>query len=104
MYGSNASDVFALIKGKRSDAVKYNLPLDVYGMLVYAIQFESTVTPVDFLMRRTGAILFNIQGAKAWKDGVIDYMSDTFQWTETEKQKYTIALEEQLYAAQHPEE
>ncbi|MGX2960096.1 glycerol-3-phosphate dehydrogenase/oxidase [Peribacillus sp. JNUCC 23] len=104
MYGSNASDVFALIKGKRSDAVKYNLPLDVYGMLVYAIQFESTVTPVDFLMRRTGAILFNIQGAKAWKDGVIDYMSDTFQWPETEKQKYTIALEEQLYAAQHPEE
>ncbi len=104
MYGSNASDVFALIKGKRSDAVKYNLPLDVYGMLVYAIQFESTVTPVDFLMRRTGAILFNIQGAKAWKDGVIDYMSDTFQWTEMEKQKYTIALEEQLYAAQHPEE
>ncbi|MFJ7975429.1 glycerol-3-phosphate dehydrogenase/oxidase [Peribacillus sp. NPDC096379] len=104
MYGSNASDVFALIKDKRSDAVKYNLPLDVYGMLVYAIQSESTVTPVDFLMRRTGAILFNIQGAKAWKDGVIDYMSDTFQWTETEKQKYTIALEEQLYAAQHPEE
>lgn len=104
MYGSNASDVFALTKGKRSDAVKYNLPLDVYGMLVYAIQFESAVTPVDFLMRRTGAILFNIQGAKAWKDGVIDYMSDTFQWTETEKQQYTFALEEQLYAAQHPEE
>ncbi|MGE8077756.1 glycerol-3-phosphate dehydrogenase/oxidase [Peribacillus loiseleuriae] len=102
MYGSNATDVFDRIKGKCSDAKQYNLPLDVYGMLVYAIQAESALTPVDFLMRRTGAILFNIQGAKAWKDGVIDFMSDIFQWTETEKQQYTIALEEQLHAAQHP--
>ncbi|MBA9027667.1 glycerol-3-phosphate dehydrogenase/oxidase [Peribacillus huizhouensis] len=104
MYGSNASDVFALINGKQSEAMKYQLPLDIYGMLVYAIHFERTVTPVDFFMRRSGLILFNIDGAKAWQDGVINYMSDIFQWTETEKQQYTIELEEQLYAAQHPEE
>ena len=36
------------------------MPLDVLIPLVYAMDYEMTAKPVDFFVRRRGAVFFNI--------------------------------------------
>ncbi|OIK14820.1 glycerol-3-phosphate dehydrogenase [Bacillus sp. MUM 116] len=102
IYGSNIENIFELLKENEKDAVKYGLPLELFAKLVYAIGYEMIATPIDFFNRRTGAILFNIQLVKKWKNQVIAYMSDQFGWTEQEKQKFTLELEQALVNAVLP--
>lgn len=97
-YGSNVETVFELLKEYKTDAEKYGLPLPLLAKLVYAIENEMVASPIDFFNRRTGAILFNIQLVREWKSQVIAYMEDRLHWTEQEKKKYSLALEEELTA------
>ncbi|RFU65396.1 glycerol-3-phosphate dehydrogenase/oxidase [Peribacillus glennii] len=102
MYGTNVSKVYRIIQERGKEAEKYLLPVQVFAMLVYAIEEENAATPVDFLMRRTGAILFNIHGAKQWKRGVMDYMQDRFGWDESRKQQYEKETDTEIQAAETP--
>jgi glycerol-3-phosphate dehydrogenase len=104
MYGTNVSKIFNIIKERQSEATNYNLPVHVFAMLVYAVENESAATPLDFLLRRTGALLFNIEGAKQWKEGVIQYMNSTFNWDEQEKLRHIENLESEFHFAMIPED
>ena len=101
-YGSNADTVFELLAAKKNEAEKYNLPLDLFARLVYAIEHEMAATPIDFLNRRTGDLLFNIENVQKWKKQVIAYMSDCFQWKDEEVKKYTLTVENALKACVIP--
>ncbi len=96
MYGSNIDRVFELLAANKEEADKFQLPLDLFAQLVYAIENEMAATPIDFLNRRTGDILFNIQNVQKWKKQVIAYMTDRFSWTEHDINKYTLSVEEAL--------
>lgn len=102
IYGSNIGTVYELLKQNKNIADKYGLPLDLFAMLVYAVEEEMAVTPIDFLNRRTGAILFNIQAVEKWKDQVITYISDRFNWNGREKNKYKLLVEKALKEAVIP--
>ncbi|NRD78689.1 glycerol-3-phosphate dehydrogenase/oxidase [Bacillus sp. BRMEA1] len=102
MYGSNIQAVYLCIKQNMEDAAKYGIPLGLFAKLVYGIEHEMVVTPVDFFNRRTGAILFNIKLVKKWKTQVIHYMADRFQWTEKDSKKYALLLEEAILEAEVP--
>lgn len=102
MYGSNVNTVFHLLKENEADAAKYGLPLPLFAKLVYGIEHEMVATPIDFFNRRTGAILFNIDLVEKWKKQVIDYMTDKLNWTDQEKKKYLLCLEEDLKATVIP--
>ncbi|WP_042454635.1 glycerol-3-phosphate dehydrogenase/oxidase [Neobacillus dielmonensis] len=97
-YGSNIGRVFELLVSNKDDAFKYQLPLDLFARLVYAVELEMVATPIDFLNRRTGDILFNIQSVQKWKNQVIAYMCDRFNWTEEDLNNYTLTVEEALKA------
>ncbi|QCJ41879.1 glycerol-3-phosphate dehydrogenase/oxidase [Bacillus sp. S3] len=96
MYGSNVDLVFQLLKRHEADAVKYGLPLSLFAKLVYAIEKEMVATPMDFFIRRTGALMFNIDLVEKWKKQVIDYMNDQLHWSRKEKQNYSFMLENAL--------
>jgi glycerol-3-phosphate dehydrogenase len=102
LYGSNITLIYELVKKNKGDAVKYGLPLPLFAKLLYGIECEMVATPLDFFNRRTGAILFDIQSVKQWKKHVVTYMSDQFCWTEQEKQKHTLDLENALVSAVTP--
>jgi len=102
IYGSNVDLVFDLLKLNKSDAGKYGLPLFLFAKLVYGIEEEMVATPIDFFHRRTGDILFNIDLVKKWKKQVIDYMTDKLNWTNQEKEKYSLSLEDALTSAVTP--
>jgi len=83
-YGSNVNRLFDLLAHNKEDAIKHGIQLELFARLIYAIEYEMAATPIDFLNRRTGAILFDIQSVKKWKEPVIDYMAARFQWNEQE--------------------
>ncbi|PGV48832.1 glycerol-3-phosphate dehydrogenase/oxidase [Bacillus sp. AFS037270] len=102
LYGSNVETIFNLLEENQEDVNLYGLPRSLFATLIYGIEEEMAVTPVDFFYRRTGAILFNIDSVKKWKNQVIDYMEMRFNWTEQDKNSYSLALEEALKEAEFP--
>jgi glycerol-3-phosphate dehydrogenase len=100
-YGSNIHRFFEIAKDYDSNNT-YGLPLDVYVELLYSMEEEMAVTPVDFFIRRTGALYFNIQWVQQWKQVVIDTMAEYLEWTGEEKANYKNELEIQLNDAVNP--
>ncbi|MDR6125150.1 glycerol-3-phosphate dehydrogenase [Bacillus sp. SLBN-46] len=100
-YGSNIHRIFEIAKDYDSNNT-YGLPLDVYVELLYSMEEEMAVTPVDFFIRRTGALYFNIQWVQQWKQAVIDTMAEYLEWTGEEKANYQDELEIQLNDAVNP--
>jgi glycerol-3-phosphate dehydrogenase len=100
-YGSNISRIFKIAEGYIPENV-YGLPLDVYVQLVYSIEEEMAVTPLDFFIRRTGALFFDIKWVHQWKQEVTDMMADVLDWNPKEKVKYTEEIETHLYVAVNP--
>jgi len=101
-YGSNVDTIFQLVREHQEELKQYNLPVDVLIPLIYALHYEMTVKPVDFFIRRTGALYFDINWVYKWKDAVITYMSAEFGWTKDQKVKYANELEEALIDAVSP--
>jgi len=95
-YGSNINIVFERLAANKDEAYKYHLPLDLFARLVYAVEYEMIATPVDFLNRRTGDLLFNIRNVQKWKDQVIAYMAARFGWTEQDIKKYNLSVENSI--------
>ncbi|MGH0681141.1 aerobic glycerol-3-phosphate dehydrogenase [Bacillus mycoides] len=101
-YGSNVDVLFDLAKKHKDEAKEYKMPLDVLIPLVYAMDYEMTVKPVDFFVRRRGAVFFNIHWVYEWKEAVINYMAAKLGWSKEEQMKYTAELEKALSDAVIP--
>ncbi|MFP7295941.1 glycerol-3-phosphate dehydrogenase/oxidase [Neobacillus niacini] len=99
MYGSNIDLVYDLLMENKSDALKYGIPEELLAKLVYSIQCEMVATPIDFFIRRTGAVLFNIRSVYSYKKPVIEYMAEKLKWHDTTKNLYTDELEKALKIA-----
>lgn len=75
------------------------LPKVLHAQLLYAINYEMAVKPTDLFIRRTGAMFFNIDQVKSWKEQVIAEMSAILGWSETERTAYTAELDEEITRA-----
>jgi glycerol-3-phosphate dehydrogenase len=40
-----------------------------------------TTSPADFFVRRTGALYFNIDCVRKWREPVLGYMAQYFGWS-----------------------
>lgn len=101
MYGSNVDLLFGY--GKRYDS-GCGTPLSrlVYSQLMYAMEHEMAYKPVDFFIRRTGALFFKIEWVRTWKDEVIAFMADQLGWSTAQTEDYTLELELELKDAAKP--
>lgn len=79
------------------------LPLTVKVPLQYALDEEMAVTPVDFFIRRTGWLLFDIARVREWKEAVLDVMARHFGWTAEQRGRYAAELERALEEAVVPD-
>ncbi|MEK5163214.1 glycerol-3-phosphate dehydrogenase/oxidase [Paenibacillus sp. FSL R5-0527] len=103
LYGSNVDRIFELAERRREDAERSGLPPEVLVPLLYAIDEEMTVKPVDFFIRRTGALFFNIRWVREWKQPVIEFMSSALGWTLKQRDAYTQELDTALHQAVVPQ-
>jgi len=99
MYGSNVPNLLKIIKNNKEQAKKYEMPITLFAQLKYAVDCEMAYSPIDFFNRRTGALLFDIDTVKTYKDQVIEFIAEQLDWNKEIKQKYQKELEiEVLYA------
>ncbi|WP_062750051.1 glycerol-3-phosphate dehydrogenase/oxidase [Shouchella tritolerans] len=92
-YGSNVTHVFAFLND--GEAEKYGLPKAVWASLRYAMAYEMALTPVDFLVRRSSYMLFDIDKANAYKDKIVEAMASVLKWSDKQRAIYEGELAEQ---------
>ncbi|WP_078427234.1 glycerol-3-phosphate dehydrogenase/oxidase [Alkalihalobacterium alkalinitrilicum] len=102
LYGSNVSLIFDIIKMNKEEALKNKLPITIFAQIKYGIEEEMISTPIDFFNRRTGALYFNINWVKQWKNEIVSYMKKELNWTDEQVVKYETYLESEIYHAQYP--
>ncbi|MBC1377460.1 glycerol-3-phosphate dehydrogenase/oxidase [Listeria innocua] len=100
-FGSNIDQLFTYAQ-EHKDQNETTLPNSLYAELRYSIQHEAVTTPIDFLLRRTGYLLFDMPYLLEWKDAVVDEMAKQFHWSEEVKQTYIEELNIQINDAREP--
>ncbi|SES70131.1 glycerol-3-phosphate dehydrogenase [Salinibacillus kushneri] len=103
-YGSNIDYIYEIYQKEQDEAEAENLDPIVYAMLRYGIEYELVYKPVDFFIRRTGALFFDINWVREHKDAVMAYMAKQFNWLDEQIQEYTEQLDQLMYEATHPVE
>ncbi|MUV39090.1 Glycerol-3-phosphate dehydrogenase [Lentibacillus sp. JNUCC-1] len=101
-YGGNTELLFDIIRTHESEAKAADLPITIFAELVYAIKYEMAFKPVDFFIRRTGALFFDITYVKEYKKAVIDHMAKTLNWTQGQKSAFRNELETLVDEAANP--
>lgn len=101
-YGSNVTAVFDLYQSEKEQAKEEGIDPVVFAMLTYAIEHEMTYKPVDFFIRRTGALFFDINWVRNHEDSVIQYMAKLFSWSNEQITDYTDELNKLIYETTHP--
>lgn len=102
MYGSNVEQLFHCGKSGRRPLAGAGLPLSVYASVMYAVEEEMAMKPIDFWLRRTGAILFDRHAVERWRQPVHELMSHIYGWDDATARDYDQELEEALQAAVTP--
>ncbi|WP_203362394.1 glycerol-3-phosphate dehydrogenase/oxidase [Bacillus sp. REN10] len=100
MYGSNVDELFNIAAANKQQA----LPPDIYAQVVYTVKHEMIAKPVDFFIRRTGAVFFNIEWAKTYKKPVIQLMAQLLDWDEQTLATYEAELDQEIQDAETPVE
>ncbi|MDF2668844.1 MAG: glycerol-3-phosphate dehydrogenase [Paenibacillus sp.] len=105
-YGTNVADVLERIRklGAAGSGEQPLLQKSVEAELAYSIDHEMTVKPVDFFIRRTGALYFDIDWVNRWKAPVIGWMKERLEWSDETAAGYAQELEERLHEATVPAE
>jgi glycerol-3-phosphate dehydrogenase len=101
IYGTNVDQLFELSE-QYDDSC--GLSREQFVRLVYAIDYEMAAKPIDYFIRRTGALLFDIASVRRWKDRVTAFMANYLQWTEEQTAAYAEELEKALHQAVVPSE
>ncbi|WP_404454228.1 glycerol-3-phosphate dehydrogenase/oxidase [Virgibacillus necropolis] len=101
-YGSNTDVVLSFYENKQEEAKQANIDPIVFAELLYGIEQELVYKPVDFFIRRTGALYFDIEWLREHKEAVTDYMAVMLKWSEEQKQDYVAELDKLLHEAVTP--
>lgn len=103
-YGANVDKVLHFYTTGLEEAARAGLNQLVYAMLRYSMEYEASYKPIDFFIRRTGALYFDIHWVHAHKEAVIAYMGSVLGWTGEQAAAYRAELDGLLYEAKHPVE
>ncbi|RBP07953.1 glycerol-3-phosphate dehydrogenase/oxidase [Rossellomorea aquimaris] len=102
MYGSNVDQLYKLAHAYSGTNDERSVPPYLYAQLIYAIQEEMAATPVDFFIRRTGALFFDREWVEKWKEPVIEIMAKLLKWNTEQEQQYRAELNSELKSAVVP--
>ncbi len=93
-YGSNVIEIYKIVEEVKNE--NNELPIFLRAQVVYAVQHEMCFTISDFLIRRTGALYFNIELVKKWKASILLYMQALLPWNHELANKFDIELQKAI--------
>jgi alpha-glycerophosphate oxidase len=89
LYGSNTEDVLDYLNEEVPGLTKAES-----ASLMYALNHEMVLTPVDYLLRRTNYLLFISDQLDRIKEPIIKKMSEFYDWDSELTENYRLELEE----------
>lgn len=92
-YGTNVTYILDLIE---KDASPDDMDSVTYAMLSYGLEHEFVQTPLDFFIRRTSGIFFDINWVRDYREAVVNYMATYFNWSNEVKEKYTEEVDQAI--------
>ena len=96
-YGSNTSAIFRYVdESKRNEMMEDRL---LHAEIQYSIHHEMTLNAVDFLLRRTGWLLFDRQKVERTVGEAMSIMTELLEWDDQELDKQWSLLQEQVKIA-----
>ncbi|MGU9988552.1 type 1 glycerol-3-phosphate oxidase [Latilactobacillus curvatus] len=95
-FGSNVSRVVSYADQGAAEGLNLKETIS----LRYSVNEEMTLTPVDYLLRRTNFILFHNDQLAAIKQPVVDEMARLLNWDDAEKARQTELLDLAIAEAQ----
>jgi glycerol-3-phosphate dehydrogenase len=98
-YGTNADQLFKIAHTSSGMKLEGTMTPAVYSEVVYAVQNEMMVKPVDFFIRRTGRLFFDINWVQLHKASVLKLMKDLLSWDEATYEAYQVELEKEMHDA-----
>ena len=87
-YGSNVDIIYKLYSENEAKAKEEGINQVVLATLLYSIEYELAYTPLDYFIRRTSAMFFDIHFVKENKETVINFMSKLLNWTDEQRIQY----------------
>ena len=91
MYGTNVDKVFQY--AQILSTIPSNLPLALLAQIYYSVHEEMAYSPVDFLVRRTGMLYFDIQHFEEYKEEVVNVMDQLLHYSDEEIISFNKQLE-----------
>lgn len=98
-YGGNVDQLFKIYQDNKETAKTQQIDPFVLTELIYGMTYELVYKPVDFFIRRTGALFFDIDWVREHQTSVIDYMAQSLNWSDDQKEAYTDELNQALAEA-----
>ena len=93
IFGSEAEQIYDYARTiKPADG----LSLGETAALDYSLAEEMTLTPVDYLLRRTYHILFKSDTLNEVKTGVVNHMADYYGWDKVQREEYETELRNEI--------
>lgn len=93
LYGRQVLLILDYVEKHRTDQPECDL---ILAKAWFAIHHEMAIKPLDFIIRRSGLLYFNHPKIERWKQAVIDYFAKELGWTELEKDKHRVAVDQAL--------
>lgn len=97
MYGTNVDKVFQY--AQILSTIPSNLPLVILAQIYYAVHEEMAYSPVDFLVRRTGMLYFDIKHFNEYKEEIVNIMKQLLHYSDEEANAFRQQLETLLLEA-----
>lgn len=97
MYGTNVDKVFQY--AQILSTIPSSLPLVILAQIYYAVHEEMAYSPVDFLVRRTGMLYFDIKHFNEYKEEIVNIMKQLLYYSDEEANAFRQQLETLLLEA-----
>ncbi|MDA0195085.1 MAG: glycerol-3-phosphate dehydrogenase/oxidase [Bacteroidetes bacterium] len=97
-YGRQADQIIKIFEQnyqKEGD----NERLFLLAELDFCVQNEMVVTALDFIVRRSGRLYFDIENTRNYALDIVNHLSKTFNWTQERQKEEMVGVENAVYEA-----
>lgn len=100
LYGSNVDIVFDIYHANEAKATEKQIDPILLAKVIYAIDYEQAYKPIDYFMRRTGELFFDIDAVEQEMAHVIQIMKQKLNWDDAQTELYEKELIKHIDEAQ----
>ena len=93
-YGLQANDILTDFENSKSD-IDPDLAL-LKSELLFCLRYEMVCSLLDFFIRRTGLINFNIHRVEKWKEAILEQFKNYFNWSQETSTQELKKLDDQI--------